>query len=47
MKDAIHYLLDIRDEETWMLFGTLPIYPCINDENDQNYYEIRNAKMSQ
>lgn len=35
MKRAIHYLLDIRDPETWMLFGTLPIYPCINDPQDQ------------
>ena len=35
MKQAIHHLLDIRDENVWMLFGTLPIYPCINDENDQ------------
>lgn len=36
MKQAIHHLLDIRDENVWMLFGTLPIYPCINDENDRN-----------
>ncbi|PTI41183.1 radical SAM/CxCxxxxC motif protein YfkAB [Staphylococcus succinus] len=35
MKEAIHHLLDFRDPNTWMLFGTLPIYPCINDENDQ------------
>ncbi|SCT20509.1 radical SAM/CxCxxxxC motif protein YfkAB [Staphylococcus caeli] len=35
MKTAIHHLLDIRDPDLWMLFGTLPIYPCINDEQDQ------------
>ena len=29
-----------------MLFGTLPIYPCINDENDQLLLErLRNEKM--
>ena len=46
MKQAIHHLLDIRDKNTWMLFGTLPIYPCINDENDQVLLErLRNEKM--
>ena len=46
MKQAIHHLLDIRDKNTWMLFGTLPIYPCINDENDQLLLErLRNEKM--
>lgn len=45
MKQAIHHLLDIRDENVWMLFGTLPIYPCINDENDQALLQrLRDAK---
>lgn len=45
MKEAIHHLLDIRDQDTWMLFGTLPIYPCINDENDQQLLQrLRDAK---
>ena len=45
MKQAIHHLLDIRDENVWM-FGTLPIYPCINDENDQALLQrLRDAKM--
>lgn len=45
MKQAIHHLLDIRDEDIWMLFGTLPIYPCINDENDQALLQrLRDAK---
>ncbi|MET0785691.1 MAG: radical SAM/CxCxxxxC motif protein YfkAB [Paenisporosarcina sp.] len=33
-RHAIHHLLDIRDQKTWMLFGTLPFYPCSpNEEN--------------
>ena len=31
---AIHHLLDIRDESVWMLFGTLPFYPCSQNEED-------------
>ncbi|WP_019155253.1 radical SAM/CxCxxxxC motif protein YfkAB [Robertmurraya massiliosenegalensis] len=34
VRAAIHHLLDIRDEETWMLFGTLPFYPCNKREED-------------
>lgn len=34
MKEAIHHLLDIRDPSVWMLFGTLPIFPCLDDEKD-------------
>ncbi|WP_445683577.1 radical SAM/CxCxxxxC motif protein YfkAB [Solibacillus sp. FSL R7-0668] len=34
-REAIHHLLDIRDENTWMLFGTLPFYPCSPSEEDQ------------
>ena len=45
MKDAINHLLDIRDEDIWMLFGTLSIYPCINDKNDQKLLQrLRDAK---
>lgn len=33
-REAIHHLLDIRDENTWMLFGTLPFYPCSPNEED-------------
>ncbi len=33
-REAIHHLLDIRDESTWMLFGTLPFYPCSQNEED-------------
>lgn len=34
MRDAIHRLLDIRDENVWMLFGTLPFYACSSNEED-------------
>jgi radical SAM/CxCxxxxC motif protein YfkAB len=34
-RKAIHNLLDIRDQKTWMLFGTLPFYPCSLNEEDQ------------
>ena len=34
VRSAIHHLLDIRDENTWMLFGTLPFYPCSTNEKD-------------
>lgn len=45
IRDAIHRLLDIRDENTWMLFGTLPYYPCSVKEEDQRLLKrLRNAK---
>lgn len=31
---AIHDLLDARDEDVWMLFGTLPFFRCNEDEED-------------
>lgn len=34
MRSSIHHLLDIRDESTWMLFGTLPFYACSQKEED-------------
>ncbi len=34
MREAIHHLLDIRDENVWMLFGTLPFYPCSDNDED-------------
>lgn len=43
-REAIHHLLDIRDENTWMLFGTLPFYPCSKTEEDQKLLDrLRNA----
>lgn len=34
-KAAIHHLLDVRDRDMWMLFGTLPFYACSSDDHDQ------------
>lgn len=33
-RNAVNYLLDIRNKDAWMLFGTLPFYPCSFDERD-------------
>jgi radical SAM/CxCxxxxC motif protein YfkAB len=35
IRQAIHRLLDFRDENVWMLFGTLPFYACNTSEEDQ------------
>ncbi len=44
-REAIHHLLDVRDENTWMLFGTLPFYPCSTDTEDQKLLKrLREAK---
>lgn len=44
-REAIHKILDIRDENTWMLFGTLPFYPCSQNEEDQKLLQrLREAK---
>jgi radical SAM/CxCxxxxC motif protein YfkAB len=34
IREAIHHLLDIRDENVWMLFGTLPFYACSHKPED-------------
>lgn len=36
MRMAIHRLLDHRDKNVWMLFGTLPFYPCSVSPDDLN-----------
>ncbi|MFS0784653.1 radical SAM/CxCxxxxC motif protein YfkAB [Bacillus sp. 1P06AnD] len=38
-RKAIHHLLDIRDQDTWMLFGTLPFYPCSSNPEDTTLLE--------
>ncbi|ATD29797.1 radical SAM/CxCxxxxC motif protein YfkAB [Macrococcus sp. IME1552] len=44
-KAAIRKLLSFRDQETWMLFGTLPILPCSFDKDDLLFLEeVNNAK---
>ena len=35
IREAIHHLLDVRDEKVWMLFGTLPFYACSDVQEDQ------------
>lgn len=49
IRDAIHHLLDIRNEEIWMLFGTLPFYPCSSNEADlkllKRLYESKNVTV--
>ncbi|WP_221568135.1 radical SAM/CxCxxxxC motif protein YfkAB [Alkalihalobacillus sp. TS-13] len=34
IRKGIHRLLDSRDRNTWMLFGTLPFYACSDKEED-------------
>ncbi|MFD0828354.1 radical SAM/CxCxxxxC motif protein YfkAB [Neobacillus sp. M.A.Huq-85] len=49
IRGAIHHLLDIRDENVWMLFGTLPFYPCSHNQEDMNLlrrlYESKNVTV--
>ncbi|MGD7046087.1 radical SAM/CxCxxxxC motif protein YfkAB [Jeotgalibacillus proteolyticus] len=48
-KQAITKLLDIRDPNTWMLFGTLPFYGCSSSEEDRKLlkrlYETENVTV--
>ncbi|MDQ0271564.1 radical SAM/CxCxxxxC motif protein YfkAB [Cytobacillus purgationiresistens] len=39
MREAIHHVLDIRKQDTWMLFGTLPFYPCSSEKEDLELLE--------
>ncbi|MBS4219959.1 radical SAM/CxCxxxxC motif protein YfkAB [Bacillus sp. FJAT-49711] len=34
IKQAIEQLLDYRDKKIWMMFGTLPFYPCSSSVRD-------------
>ncbi|WLV24979.1 radical SAM/CxCxxxxC motif protein YfkAB [Aciduricibacillus chroicocephali] len=49
MRTAITRLLDERDESTWMLFGTLPFYPCSGASEDlsllQRLYKEKNVTV--
>ncbi|MBD1379625.1 radical SAM/CxCxxxxC motif protein YfkAB [Metabacillus arenae] len=45
IRGAVHHLLDIRDENVWMLFGTLPFYACSKNEEDIDLIaRLRRAK---
>lgn len=35
MRMSIHRLLDVRDQNVWMLFGTLPFFACSEDARDR------------
>lgn len=34
LRSSIRKILDVRDENLWMLFGTLPFYSCSTNEED-------------
>ena len=45
IRDGIRRLLDCRNKEIWMLFGTLPFYPCSDREQDLRLLKrLRNEK---
>jgi radical SAM/CxCxxxxC motif protein YfkAB len=49
IRSAIHHLLDIRDENVWMLFGTLPFYACSSNKEDlgllNRLYKSKNVTL--
>ncbi|WP_312473596.1 radical SAM/CxCxxxxC motif protein YfkAB [Neobacillus sp.] len=49
IREAIHHLMDIRNENVWMLFGTLPFYPCNSKQEDlallKRLYESKNVTV--
>lgn len=42
--EAIEQILDFRDEDVWMLFGTLPFYPC--SRNDKSIQLLERLRQS-
>ncbi|EIT84686.1 YfkB-like domain-containing protein [Fictibacillus macauensis ZFHKF-1] len=48
-REAIHSLLDIRNPNIWMLFGTLPFYACSTNQEDlallQRLYNEKNVTV--
>lgn len=48
-REALHHLLDIRDENVWMLLGTLPFYPCSQNKEDlallERIYASKNVSV--
>jgi radical SAM/CxCxxxxC motif protein YfkAB len=49
IREAIHHLLDVRDENVWMLFGTLPFYPCSSNQEEldllKRLYKSKNVTI--
>jgi radical SAM/CxCxxxxC motif protein YfkAB len=43
-QDAIESILNFRDENVWMLFGTLPFYPC--SQNERSIQMLNRLKNS-
>jgi radical SAM/CxCxxxxC motif protein YfkAB len=38
-RETVHRLLDARDPDVWILFGTLPFYPCSQRPEDQQLWQ--------
>nr|WP_191992201.1 radical SAM/CxCxxxxC motif protein YfkAB [Peribacillus tepidiphilus] len=49
LRYAINHLLEVRNENVWMLFGTLPFYPCSDNKEDlellQKLYTAKNVTV--
>jgi radical SAM/CxCxxxxC motif protein YfkAB len=49
IREGITRLLDHRDQETWVLFGTLPFYACSSDQQDlkllERLYKEKNVSL--
>jgi radical SAM/CxCxxxxC motif protein YfkAB len=49
IRESIQHLLDIKDENVWMLFGTLPFYACSSKQEDlallQRLYQTKNVTV--
>ncbi|WP_282137545.1 radical SAM/CxCxxxxC motif protein YfkAB [Rossellomorea aquimaris] len=48
-REAIRNILSFRDENVWMLFGTLPFYPCSSSQEDLDFlkelYATKNVSV--
>ena len=40
MRALVHRLLDVHDHRVWMLFGTLPFFPCGNEEDQRLWQRL-------
>lgn len=38
-RQAVNTLLDVRDPDVWMLFGTLPFFPCSDNAADHRLWQ--------
>jgi MoaA/NifB/PqqE/SkfB family radical SAM enzyme len=49
IRNAVHQLLDVRNENVWMLFGTLPFYACSSEREDlellKRLYKSKNVTI--